>query len=64
MWNIIKFLDIYYNENPSQNFVAGNQEYDVEKIIYFLIILVLSATIVFLICYIIDIKHKDKDKKK
>ena len=63
MWNIIKFLDIYYNENPSQNFVAGEQNNETTLTPgIFLLIILLIGIIIFLIFYIIDLK-RDKNKE-
>ena len=62
MWNIIKFLDIYVNENPSQSIEIDNQNTgSTPESIILLLIVCLIAIIIFL--WWLIIKENKKWKK-
>ncbi|MBR4025594.1 MAG: hypothetical protein IKJ03_01400 [Mycoplasmataceae bacterium] len=64
MWNIIKFLDIYVNENPSQSIEIDNQNTgSTPESIILLLIVCLIAIIIFFIFYILDLKKNNSNKK-
>lgn len=62
MWNIIKFLEIYYNKEPSQSItIDNNNSYYKEQLIILTIIttvLIISVSVYVLLL----IKFKNKRK--